>query len=250
MPRPRTARRIWPWATAVVGAYVLTFILTFVLMKAHDEPKGSDFWSVAVPGALTGFGTLALACVTVWLALGERKRDDQLRTQQRSELAAERQSERDAAQAARDAELAAEAGRAALCIVAICGVRTEPSPFPGHMQDGAVAQVTVVNGSSAPILGVELVTAIASGTEKYGPLSFQPDEEALTATGARWSAIVLPFDSTSFDGAWHRDQGGEKIAADEARFIIGEQVDAVISWTDVRGFKWRRVGYDEPVAMT
>lgn len=53
----------------------------YPIQGGPDSPD--EFWSIAVPGVLTGVGTLALAAVTVVLAYQERVRDDGLRREDR-----------------------------------------------------------------------------------------------------------------------------------------------------------------------
>jgi hypothetical protein len=54
-------RRPWPYVFA--GALVAAGLLILAGLAAND------FTRIAVPGVLTGVGTLALASVTVWLSL-------------------------------------------------------------------------------------------------------------------------------------------------------------------------------------
>ena len=72
--RKGRSRSILGWAFVVL----VLVVAVVVLVKAHGS---ADYWAVAVPGVLTGCGTLALAGVTYRVLLGDqedrRKRDRQ-----------------------------------------------------------------------------------------------------------------------------------------------------------------------------
>ena len=77
----RAMRRGWVVWTSC--GLVAALAATLILFKAYRARSGDDFWPIAVPGVLTGVGTLALAAVTVVLAYQERRRGDKARTADR-----------------------------------------------------------------------------------------------------------------------------------------------------------------------
>ena len=67
----------------LIGATTVVIGAVLIVVTAHyTEPK--DFWGVALPAIMTGVGTLALATVTVVLAVQDRRRDDALRLEGRT----------------------------------------------------------------------------------------------------------------------------------------------------------------------
>lgn len=96
MPRTTAARTSWPrhevprrricphhLPVRPLRLWFLGFLLlaagVWLILRQADAEHSDEFWSLAVPGALTGVGTLALAASTVVLAYQDRRRDDRLR---------------------------------------------------------------------------------------------------------------------------------------------------------------------------
>jgi hypothetical protein len=75
---PPVLKKITGWIAAhsvwiiVVGIAVLVLILVVVLSEAAGATTSEEFWSIAVPGTLTGVGTLALAGGTVLVLIGDQ----------------------------------------------------------------------------------------------------------------------------------------------------------------------------------
>ena len=228
------------WRSLSIAGF-LTSGLAFVLFQAYGEPPGKDFWSVAVPGALTGIGTLALACVTVWLSVSERRRDDRLRDDQRSELHYQRVADKERAQVEREAEQKEAARRDARRVVAIAGTAVFPA-VGGNLPVKHTCVVTVINGSDAPILNVILKEGYGSGTPEYGTLVLQPDGGK---ENAWFQPLILAGQQHAFEALW-MDSNGTTIAPADVYFLAG-MLRAALEWTDSAGQRWSRAGYDEPI---
>lgn len=55
-----------------MGLGLIAVVIEFGALS-HDK----DYWLIGLPGYITGLGTLALAGVTVWIAVTDRRRDDE-----------------------------------------------------------------------------------------------------------------------------------------------------------------------------
>lgn len=219
----------WPWWLVVV---LLACAGITVLVLAHGERSPHEFWSIAVPGVLTGVGTLTLALVTVWMSRSERVRDDDLRAQQRTELQAQRvQGEMD--EAIRDA-------RRVVAQVAI--VEQSIEIFKGTALPDFSTSIQVTNGGGSPISYVRVIEgrALAPGGRYEFRLEQEPQAEAWLVP------IMLPGGQATVDGGrWCDVAGGGEVDTEDLK-TIQASMRALVEWTDSRGTRWRRQGYKEP----
>ncbi len=154
--------RLWFFAL-VIAVAVLAVLMT---VAVHDGPR-AEFWRIAVPGLLTGIGTLVLAGATVWLSTRQRLNDEQLRAEQEAVILLVKD---------------AEALRDARKVFGVC-------------RGGDDAQLFVVNASSDPIDHVAI-----SGHAK-NPISGD-DMTWLHGVHQEGVGYVLPGVEHPFNGHW------------------------------------------------
>lgn len=154
--------RLWLLAL-VIAVAVLAVLMT---VAVQDGPR-AEFWRIAVPGLLTGMGTLVLAGVTVWLSTRQRLNDDQLRAEQEAALLLVKN---------------AEALRDARKVFGVCRGSDD-------------AQLFVVNASPDPIFRVAV-----SGHAK-NPISGD-DMTWLHGVHQEGIGYVLPGVEHPFNGRW------------------------------------------------
>jgi hypothetical protein len=213
---PETSERA-RFRRPLIGALTALLILVlgssvYVGIRAHSEPRGEDFWSVAVPGLLTGFGTLALAVVTVWIALSERSRDDRLRAQQYTDLQAQ-------AGAIRDAEALREARK----------VMTNVA-----MDDS----IQITNAGTEPILDVVLIGG--SATEQVRWWWFDTE----------WSwTHIMSGETVTSASTWSDTTVGAGFNRVALSALQRGSAVVHIAWTDSSGLYWRRAGRDLPARL-
>lgn len=154
--------RLW---ALVVAAIVLIALIT---VASNDGPR-AEFWRIAVPGILTGIGTLALAGVTVWSSSRQRLDNEHLRAEQAAAISS---------------ATGAEALRDARKVFGIC-----------RAPQGDDAQLFVVNVSPDPIFYVAI-----SGNAK-SPIS-GADMTWLHGVHQEGVGYVLPNSEHPFNGRW------------------------------------------------
>lgn len=154
------------WLLALLVAVVV--LVALIAVAFNDGPR-AEFWRIAVPGILTGIGTLALAGVTVWLSSRQRLNDDQLRADQAAAISS---------------VTGAEALRDARKVFGICRASL-----------GDDAQLFVVNVSPDPVFHVAI-----SGNAK-NPIS-RADMTWLHGVHQEGVGYVLPNREHLFSGRW------------------------------------------------
>jgi hypothetical protein len=227
-----TSRRL----LVVIATCAIAFVIAFILTRASDERAGDDFWSVAVPGVLTGFGTLGLAVVTVWLSLTERRRDDRLRAEQFRDV-------EDRVRASAAAEAVREARKVMTEIVPVHQTGSSMAPW--------LDVVRIINAGSEPILDIEVIC----GGVRTGLVAFN-DRPAEWQTGSGEAArpYLMAGGSHTLNGTWVRAIPPADIQPDSVPFEVvnglsnaeRSTLDISIAWTDSSGRFWRRDGRGLP----
>jgi len=212
-------------------------LVVFVFLAAggawwigYGARRSSDFYPVAMPGILTGAGTLVLAGVTVFISL----RQSQLDAFARREDAAIRANAEDQL-ALREAWKVIPSARAEV---------------------GGQTSIVVTNEGREPIIEVHLVEAWVDGADVVG-----------ATPGARWTWSPSDFTSLTFGGktvGWYRsylapghegavfegslNRTGPRQPAGADKEAKGH-VQVKIAWTDVTGRHWSKHDSEEPVAL-
>lgn len=223
--RRRRTRNLTRNGISALAVAVLAFALLAVI-SYQDGPR-ADFWRIAIPGLLTGIGTLILAGVTVWLSMRERQqelqareeqsiREEQYRAEQR---AAERQ--REFAEALRDARK-------------VFGYAGGSSGPPSETE---MSYIYVKNVSPDPIFSVAMTC------ETRNPIA---GGELVWHHGVHQEGVayLVPDGEHSFGGSWHdrsQDDGNSWLT-----YWSYATLPITVIWTDGRGNRWVRVGYAEP----
>lgn len=190
---------------AIVVAVVLFAVI--IVFAALVGGPWAEYWRIAIPGLLTGIGTLALAGVTVWLSIGQRLRDDELRN--------------------------AEALRDARKVFGICRPRAPTNEVP--LVPGGDFSLYVINASPGPIFMVEMLG------EAKSPLTGAPLKwnHGVHQEGALY---VLPSGESPFAGYWLEVGKGPA----QLTYWAPSLLPVTVEWTDGRGHLWERCGFAEP----
>jgi len=199
--------------TALAGTVLVFAALVFL---AVPDGQLKDFWRIAIPGLLTGIGTLVLAGTTVWLSLRQRVQDRQLREEQR--IAAEQQGYREALRDAR--KVFGSAGGAS-----------------GPVDVTVMMYINVQNVSPDPIFRVAISCKTTSPITRG---------ELIWSHGVHQESIpfLTPNSEHAFGGHWYDRSGG--IRGTQLTYWSYATLPIEVSWTDGRGYTWQRHGYDEP----
>jgi hypothetical protein len=207
------------WIAVAVLAVVVVAVLLVVTAKKHHD----DFWRVAVPGYLTGVGTLALATVTFFLlreGVAERK------------ALIEAQAQRDRDDALREAS----------------------KIIPRADMFTADAPIDVLHAGSEPIVAVHLVSgASREGTPPHMAWSWEQGN----GFAASYVDVLLPGSRYRFGGRWvtrwgfpeDQDLSLVKMPRPPSTVESGG-FEATIAWTDSRGLNWRRTGANLPEQLS
>jgi hypothetical protein len=218
------------WITAVIAVVAVVLLLT-VTAKKDD-----DFWRTAVPGYLTGIGTLALATLTFFLL---------------REGVAERQALADT-QAQRDREDALREARKVITTFETVPGLVERGPGTAPINVDRYV-IRVLNAGTEPIVGVRLLDA---GSREAAPQHLSWIWEPGGAADAFDVAVLLSGMHHDFPGRWITHWGfAEDVdpatvptppmgtpSAEALPFL-----QAMIGWTDSRGRQWMRIGTNLPV---
>jgi hypothetical protein len=210
------------WRAAVVVGCVAVSL--GVLTAVRFWGKG-DFWRVAVPGYLTGAGTLALAAVTFRLMQREAENRRQLELVRAEAL---------------EAEALREARKVVILAVQLLARTT------GDFQ--RVDVIRVLNAGSEPILDVKLVKGYNLPLTPNGRRYMWVQGNGLEP---RYEAAILPSGQRDFPGTWRQPAagGGLPLPQDQVPHADQGTLTASIVWTDSRGQGWRRDGRNEPVRL-
>lgn len=204
-------RQPWPYLLAAGLATAGLLVLAGLV--------ANDFTRVAVPGILTGVGTLALAAVTVWLSVRSEAFQSGLAASERH--LDERQAEAAARERAR-------------AIVA-SSVRDRILP-----EDSETELIQVLNASREPIFDLRLIGA------RTGPNPETTSIRWLHGSGGGARAVLMAGDRQLLNGHWQEAAYPASDALSNA-----ERGNAVISiaWTDLDGRHWRRDGWAVPTRL-
>jgi hypothetical protein len=212
-------------------------LLGVVLGEAYRQQNRGDFWSVAVPGALTGVGTLALAAATVWVSLRESRRDEYLR-----------QIDREAAEAGEATRRNAEALREARKVLANLLPSEAGTSNDGHAPYSADVEIT--NAGTEPIVDVNVTgVKLVKGEwdePKWGRIGWDPGTR-------RYHSHLLSGETVRVGGSWivHAlsDDGEETADAMSLPDELWRSISMSIAWTDSAGRFWSRTGRELPVSL-
>jgi len=212
-------KRAMAASAIVLGAAAL---ITYVRVWG----KGDDFWQIALPGYLTGVGTLTLAAIT-YLLMRQEVRD-------RRELAK-------AQHLVRNEAALAEARK----VIALFQSRQSADYLPIEFW---YEVVSVVNTGNEPILDVRLVEAASRDyPENMGQLHWEP------GSGGSYLPFILQGATGDFGGNWARYVGDGSDQQSEVEHNVCNAdrsgLEATITWTDSRGQYWLRSGREVPVRL-
>lgn len=187
-----------------VAGSAATFILVTLAICIDSE-----ITRIAVPGIVTGVGTVVLASLNMLLL--QREQSSERRTREANTLREARKvvtfAVRDRTQVNND----------------VTGYET----------------LQVLNAGREPILDVALISAIA------GPRPEELDLTWLPGSGGGFRQVLLPGASAVLNGTWSR---GNKAGADLSQADRGNAVISV-AWTDAAGVHWKRDGRSLPVRL-
>lgn len=233
-PKQDAAKRA-PFGQIVLPVLLAGLVLlALVLGEAYSQHGNGDFWSVAVPGALTGVGTLALAAATVWVSLRESKRDDRLR-----------ESERRAVEARDTAHTDAEALREAQKVL----VNLLPPAAPAGHGAPYTSDVEITNAGTGPIVDLSVTGFKAEKPEvkepDWGDFSWDFADHA-----HRYHSHLLSGQSVRIGGHWTvaaRPRAGQQaVGTMPMPDNLWKNIHMSITWTDSAGRSWSRTGRELP----
>lgn len=226
--RKGRASRVGAWLLGIATAVAAS---SWVLGEAMHEKDGQDYWSVAVPGTLTGVGTIGLSVVTVVLAYQSSRRDDRLRREDREAIAEQRIADQQLAEQGRKAEADARGRREASKVYG--GL-----DFLSNDQPAALIR----NYGDDPIFMVAILSGVVTFT---GPPSmvwhtaWNPDSEsrAIVPAGGKATEEVFLVQVTNDEGTpWASLRGTPPES------LGGYTSQLAFCWLDGAGNTWRRDG--------
>jgi hypothetical protein len=205
------------WIAVAVLAVVVVAVLLVITAKKHHD----DFWRVAVPGYLTGVGTLALATVTFFLlreGIAERK------------ALADAQAQRDREDALREARKVITTAESVSR-----GSGTQP------VSVGRREVIRVVNAGTEPIMRVGLISGASS---EAVPLQdawlWEPGD------GPYYIPVLRSNDLYDFSGRWVPSGDSDANPGSGPSEFDREWLHAKVVWIDSRGQLWCRTGPNLP----
>jgi len=188
-----------------IGVIVTTCAVLVAILLILAALETNDFVRIALPGYLTGIGTIGLAATTVWLI---KREDDDRRTRDIQDAAAAELMKREQARHVR---------------ISLPGERGTVHE-PGSDRGTAAYQAFLVNDSDDVISGVRVVFGITPADTVLATIDESPRSAARVMPGEQVVANVtyqLKFDP-------------------DTRQPVAHEVTSECNFIDAAGYRWAR----------